>query len=38
MLMMGKNRAGLVALTCTFSVEPPGIEPAMKIGLTSGNG
>ena len=32
---MGKeNRPGLVALTCIFPVELPGIEPVAEIGVT----
>ena len=34
---MGKeNRPGFVALTCIFTVELPGIEPALEILLTCG--
>jgi hypothetical protein len=32
-----ENRSGLVALTCVFPVELPGIEPATEIALTCGN-
>ena len=37
MLMGNENRPGLVALTCIFPVELPGIEPATKVALTCGN-
>jgi NAD(P)-dependent dehydrogenase (short-subunit alcohol dehydrogenase family) len=37
MLMGKENRPGLVALTCIFSVELPGIEPATEIPLTCRN-
>src|SRR5271166_3727643 len=32
-----QNRPELVVLTCKFSVELPGIEPATKNGVTCGN-
>jgi hypothetical protein len=37
MLMGKENRPGLVALTCIFPVELPGIEPATEIQLTCRN-
>jgi hypothetical protein len=37
MLMGKENRPGLVALTCIFPVELPGIEPAAQKRLTCGN-
>ena len=36
-VLMKENRSELLALTCFFSVELPGIEPSAEIALTCGN-